>query len=170
MSRYKRDDKEFKSEVAKLADANDYKPFRKTEQKVTTATIDENGDVLFLASNENDIFCELGDVVTKRASHVEPATFWARLAFHFLRLFGDKTRVAEWTRGWQVEWRVNTKPVGGPVLTWGHIYTREQIQNIARIGYSKGLTGLSNIAVWSNRQEAIDAEIKFLNRFFLEGR
>lgn len=170
MSRYKRDDKEFKSEVAKLADANEYKPFRKTEQKVTTATIDENGDVLFLASNENDIFCELGDVITKRASHVEPTTFWARRAFHFLRLFGDKTRVAEWTRSWKVLWRVNTKPVGGPILTWRHVWFSETPDRRAyweRVLAAEAGTG---IAHWGKRQDAIDAEIKFLNRFFLEGR
>lgn len=167
MSIYKRDDKEFKKHVAELADKSEYKPFRKTEQKVTTATIDEKGDVLFLASNENDIFCELGDVVTKRASHVEPATFWARGAFHFLRLFGDKTRVADWTRGWKVDWRVNTKPVGGPILTYGNMLPKTAIRDLRS---PRGTRYTHTIVTWSNRQDAIDAEIKFLNWFFLEGK
>jgi len=127
----------------------DIKPFRKTEHKVITLTIDEQGDVLFLASPENDVFLELGSVITRRASHVEPAGFWRRQAFHFLRLFGDKTRIAEWTRNWRCEWRVNTRPVGGPILR-GHDYAG------------------SWILTWKNRQDAIDAEIAFLNSWFLE--
>lgn len=135
------------------------KAFPKTEKKMVTATIDENGDVLFLASSVNDVFLELGDVVTRRASHVEPATLPKRLFFHLLRaVFGDKGRVSNWTRGWAILWRVNAKPVGGPVLTWDDV-------NIVR-QYAFG----NDVALFSNRQSAIDAEIRFLNRFFLEGR
>ena len=152
MSHYKREDKKFKAEVAQVADR-----VNRETGRLTTATIDENGDVLFLASTENDIFCELGSVVTKRASHVEPATFWARRAFHFLRLFGNKTKIAEWTRGWRVFWRVNTKPVGGPVIKWKHVYP----------GIKKGVSDY--VYVWSDRQQAIDFEIEFLNKFFLAG-
>jgi hypothetical protein len=116
------------------------KPFAKTEQKVLTVTIDEEGNLLYLKTNEHDIFAELGEVITRRASHVEPEHIGLRVAFRFLRLFGDKTRVAEWTRQWQCVWLVDTRPVGGPVLE----------------------------GRWSNRQDAIDAEIVFLNQFFLE--
>lgn len=133
------------------------KPYPKTERRLVTATIDEHGDVLFLASPENDVFLELGNVVTKRASHVEPAGFWLRQAFKFIRLFGDDTRFAAWTRRWGCGWRIDTRPVGGPILTWSDVAP-------------------SPCAPWMdtqtftthNRQEAIDAEIKFLNSWFLE--
>lgn len=133
------------------------KAFPKTEQKVMSVTIDENGDLIYLKTSEHDIFAEIGEVVTRRASHVEPVTFWLRVAFRFLRVFGDKTRVAGWTRGWQCRWLVDTRPVGGPVLTWSD--TRG---DGTRFYYDAG------IATWRDRQSAIDAEIKFLNEFFLE--
>jgi hypothetical protein len=149
MSKYKRDDKEFKAKVAKR--------FPKHDDSVVTATIDENGDVLFLATSANDIFLNHGTVVTKRASHVEPYHLGYRIAFHILRWFGDKTQIAEWTRNWPVVWRVNTKPVGGPILTW---------KDIGSTG--GGFWKDSEPAIWLDRQEAIDEEIKFLNNWFLE--
>ena len=117
------------------------KPFRKSpEQKILTVTIDENGDVVYLKTEASDVLLELGETVTRRASHVEPDNVLLRVAFHTLRLFGDKTSLAEWTRGWQILWRVNTRPVGGPVLP----------------------------GRWTDRQAAIAAEIEFLNTYFLE--
>jgi hypothetical protein len=131
------------------------KAFAKQEQKVLTVTITEDGDLLYLKTSEHDIFAEMGEVVTKRASHVEPATFWLRVAFHILRtVVSDKSRIAEWTRGWSCPWRVNTAPVGGPILEWHHVYSFRP--------------GDHRIATWRDRQAAIDAEIKFLNQFFLE--
>lgn len=133
----------------------DIKPFYKVEPKIITVTFEANGDATYLATEASDIFLELGETVTRRASHVEPATPGARILFHFLRLFGNKTRIAEWTRGWKVLWRVNTSPVGGPILK----------------RKDAGMLGLPELtAVWGDRQQAIDAEIKFLNKFFLEGR
>lgn len=150
------------------------KAFAKQEQKVLTVTIDEDGDLIYLKTSEHDIFAEMGEVVTKRASHVEPATFWLRVAFHILRtVVSDKSRIAEWTRSWSCPWRVNTAPVGGPVLTWADVYTLEQRLQMARI-YTTATEFLvftqrmRGIATWRNRQDAIDAEIKFLNQFFLE--
>ena len=171
MSTYKRDDKEFKASLAAKRDVytmsvptreeirakREAKRFQKVDGRLTTATIDENGDVLFLASRENDIFLELGEVVTRRASHVEPASRDQRIAFHILRfLFGSQGRVSEWTRTWRCLWRVNTKPVGVPILTWKHQGSSAPWAN-------------QKIAMWWNRQDAIAAEIKFLNKFFLEG-
>ena len=133
------------------------KAFPKTEQKVLTVTIDEDGNLVYLKTSEHDIFAEMGEVVTKRASHVEPDTFWLRVAFHILRaVVSDKSRIAEWTRCWTCMWRVNTAPVGGPILRWKHT------DNWRAKVWPEG------IAAWQNRQEAIDAEIKFLNQFFLE--
>lgn len=123
------------------------KPFAKTAQKIATVTIDENGDILFLATDSNDIFLEDTQTITKRASHVEPAPRYERWLFHFLRaIFGDKGRVSDWTRQWNTLWRIDTSPVGGPIL--------------------RDADG--DIRYWFNRQAAIDAEIAFLNDWFLE--
>lgn len=54
------------------------KAFAKQEQKVLTVTITEDGDLLYLKTSEHDIFAEMGEVVTKRASHVEPTTRYGR--------------------------------------------------------------------------------------------
>ena len=115
-------------------------PFPKTPQKVLTVTINEDGTLEYLKTDSCDILLELGEVVTRRASHVEPADFWTRLWFHVVRRFvTDKSAVAAWTRGWSCMWRIDTSPVGGPILP----------------------------GRYKNRQEAIDAEIAFLNDWFL---
>jgi hypothetical protein len=58
-------------------------------------------------------------VATRRASHIEPLYPVSRVLFHLLRkLFGETGRVAEWTRHWDVLWRVNLKPSGGPILPY----------------------------------------------------
>lgn len=128
--------------------------FPKTQRDVITLTIDEDGDLLFLKTDSADIFLELGTTVTKRASHVEPATFWDRVAFHVLRtLVADDSSIAAWTRTWKCRWRVNTSPVGGPILTWADLW---------------GSVAPSTTATFADRQNAIDAEIAFLNTWFLE--
>jgi hypothetical protein len=133
------------------------KPYPKTQQKVLTVTIDENGDLLYLKSDLADVLLECGEVVQRRASHVEPASRDLRILFHTLRfIFGEQGRIADWTRKWVCLWRVNTAPVGGPILRMKDV--RTPCPQAMR----------ENIAVWLNRQEAIDAEIAFLNRYFLE--
>jgi hypothetical protein len=113
----------------------------KTPRKIVAITIEENGDLTFLKTDSADVFLEMGETVTRRASHVEPDAFWPRQAFRILRtICGDKNMIAAWTRNWSCMWRVNTRPVGGPVLP----------------------------GRWRNRQEAIDNEIVFLNTWFLE--
>ena len=110
-----------------------------------TITIDESGDLKMLETAMAEPFKILGTAVTKRASHVEPYDFWPRVAFTVLRkLVSDDSRIADWTRRWGCFWRVNTKPVGGPIL-------RNQY---------------GNIAAWWIREDAIAAEIEFLNKFF----
>ena len=143
--------------MTKLAERSDQlKPFRKENRNTVTVTIEGDGSMTFLKTDAADIFLEMGAVVTRRASHVEPYDFWPRLAFTVIRaLVSDKSQVAEWTRGWKVLWRVNTKPVGGPILRWKHRgYPFAAYEN--------------KIAAWSKRQDAIDAEIVFLNKFFAE--
>lgn len=101
-----------------------------------SVVIRDDGALVCLDNEASACFKELGSVHTQRASHVEPYNRACRVAFHMLRLFfGDKGRMSEFTRGWPIRWRVNLRPVGGPVMQ----------------------------ALWLDRQEAIDAEVAWLN-------
>lgn len=107
-----------------------------------TVTIDENGDQVFLKGHGADVFCDIGETKTQRASHVEPDNVVLRRLFHFIRQnCTDASLLAAFTRIWPCLWRVNTAPVGGPVLE----------------------------GRWRNREAAIAAEVTFLNQFFLTG-
>jgi hypothetical protein len=118
-------------------------PWHTEDPRILTVTIDEEGDMVFLKTPLSDVLLELGTVVTKRASHVTPRAFIPRVAFKILRgLFGDKGRVAEWTRGWSGPWRVDMRPVGASVVDGD----------------------------WATRQDAIDFEVAYLNRWFLHGK
>ncbi len=132
---------------------------RRTQpRKIVTITIDEHGDQVFLATDEADCFLELGEVITRRASHVEPADWAWRVAFTVLRfIFPDTGRVAAWTRTWACRWRVNTSPVGGPILTWADVW-----------GMDSGYGSMDRVACFAVRQNAIAAEVKFLNNYFAE--
>ena len=135
--------------------------FPKTPEKIIAVTIDENGDVVMLKIDAADVFLEQGVRVTSRASHVEPYFFWDRVLFHILRtLFADDSRVAAWTRTWQCWWRVNTAPVGGPILTWADVWDPVGAMPIPHVGH--------RTAAWKDRQRAIAAEVTFLNKYFLE--
>jgi len=49
----------------------------------------------------------------RRASWIEPHSWLLRLVFRGLRrLFGDCGKVAEWTRTWRCQWRVDFRPLG----------------------------------------------------------
>ena len=131
----------------------------KSERKVVTVTIDESGDMVYLNTPESDIFMELGERITPRASHVEPGPRYERWLFRLLRtLFGDEGRISEWTRSWNTLWRVDTSPVGGPILRWGHVLPNCPACMADDIYYE------------CDRERAIRTEIDFLNRFFLEGQ
>src|SRR5277367_304819 len=107
--------------------------------RTVTLTMDEQGDFLFLKSESTQVFCALGETRTRRASHILPENFWQRLAFRALRAISfDDSAAAQWTRSWRCVWIVDTRPVGGPILE----------------------------GRWLNRQDAILAEIEFLNRLF----
>jgi hypothetical protein len=137
------------------------KPFLKTQSKIVTITIEEDGSQTYLKTDSADIFMECGEVVTRRASHVEPAVWPERLLFSLLRtLFPDTSAVAAWTRTWRTVWRVNTKPVGGPILRVRDVNSHIDFTFYPEYG--------NQIAYWLDRQEAIDAEIVFLNQFFAE--
>ena len=104
-------------------------------------TINEStGDTRFLVSALTGGLIEKGVSIVRRASHVEPAKFWPRVIFKFIRFFSlDDSEIAEWTRNWNCCWRVNLGPVSGPVLP----------------------------GIWSNRRDAIEAEIEWLEENFL---
>ena len=127
-----------------------------------TITIDQStGDMLFLETSGAQAFKALGRLRTRRASHVEPYEFWPRVAFTAIRmLVSDSSRVAEWTRRWRCNWRVNTKPVGGHILRWNDLHGEY---------LTKMWAVRCEVALFENRQNAIDAEIEFLNEFFLKG-
>lgn len=102
-------------------------------------TITEDGTVRFLVNELTAPLVAEGAVI-RRASHVEPDGYIARVVFHFLRrMFGEKGAVAEFTRHWPVEWRVNLAPIGGPILPGRYL----------------------------NRSEAIAVEIEHLNQNFI---
>lgn len=140
--------------------------YPKTQRKVVTLTIEEDGDLTFLATDSADVFLEQGETITRRASHVEPVGLLLRIAFHLLRGFGNKNQIAAWTRTWACDWRVNTKPVGGPVLTYWHKYHGTQWE----AWYGPEIMEHFKTTEWSspNRQDAIDFEIEFLNNWFAE--
>jgi hypothetical protein len=101
-------------------------------------SIRPDGNLVFLDNKVSSCFKDLGKVTTRRASHVEPNNALLRFVFHLLRTMspiGDIGILASFTRKWPCLWRVNTAPVGGPVLP----------------------------GRWYNRQAAIDAEVIWLN-------
>ena len=106
-----------------------------------TVTIDKDGDQVFLKGHGAEIFAEAGESRVRRASHVLPDGPFLRACFRAVRLFvSDTSTLAAWTRTWKCLWRVDTSPIGGPILC----------------------------CRWRDREQAIQAEIQFLNNFFLE--
>lgn len=90
-----------------------------------TLTIDKNGDQVFLKGHGADVFTSIGRTVIRRASHVEPDGWLLRQIFRAIRFcVRDTSTIAAWTRTWWCHWRVNTKPVGGPIL-WDRFLNRE---------------------------------------------
>jgi hypothetical protein len=110
--------------------------------RTVTMTIDENGDAIFLKGHGGDAFLALGDVRTRRASHVEPNSWLLRVLFHAIRRnCTDSCKRAAFTRMWPCLWRINTAPVGGPILC----------------------------TLYRDRKQAIEAEVVFLTKFFFTG-
>ena len=95
--------------------------------------IEADASITFLKSPLTAGF-RLGPTVTRRYSSVEPDNVILRGAFHILRLlFGETGAVSDFTRSWRCLWRANIK--GGPILP----------------------------ERWTNRQDAINAEIAYFN-------
>ncbi len=94
-----------------------------------------SGEMQFIDKPELAELKAQGPSSSRRASHVEPHNRLLRAAFHLLRrTFGERGAVAAFTRGWPCRWRVNMTLSGGDVF--------------------KG--------VYHNRQDAIDAEVLWL--------
>lgn len=97
--------------------------------------INNGGEVFAIHHGEVDrILCEaLGVPQTERVSHVEPINSILQWAFHAIRRrVSDESRTAQWTRSWLCQWRVRILS-DGPTL-----------------------------APFSNRQDAIAAEVEWL--------
>lgn len=108
-------------------------------EHVTISIDDNTGNITFLVSELSRVFLDDTSTV-KRASNVEPVNVLLRGAFYMLRFaFGEYGTVGEFTRVWPCAWRVNLSPVDGPILP----------------------------ELYSNRGEAIEAEIVWLEKNFL---
>jgi len=77
-----------------------------------TVRIDEAGGVSFLADEAAAGLLDLGDVTTRRASWIVPESLPLRWLFRMLRLAGDESRLAAWTRTWRCRWMVDLSPSG----------------------------------------------------------
>jgi hypothetical protein len=96
------------------------------------------GKTTFLVSEHTKAFMNKTASV-KRASHVVPWHGTTRVWFKLLRkVFGEDGHVGNWTRTWKCDWEVNLHPVMGPY-----------------------------VGPFATRQDAIDFEIDWLNRNFL---
>lgn len=74
--------------------------------------IDENG-MLSCLHNDAVPMHELGTVTTTRLSHIVPLFLPKRAVFRLLRLmFGERGRVADWTRSWRGPWHVSILATG----------------------------------------------------------
>lgn len=88
-------------------------------------TINPDGTIEFVSSEELAPLRELGAVEKRRASHVEPCNWLLRVAFHIIRRqVSDESRIAEITRRWPCRWRVNLSLSDGP--TFGEFSDRKQ--------------------------------------------
>ena len=109
-------------------------------QDEVTFIVESTGDAVYLVT-EAAANLNLGSSPL-RATHVEPVNAVLRCAFHLLRQWlGDKGRMSDFTRRWPCKWRINLKPVDGPILP----------------------------TVYYDRSQAINAEVIALNKFFIEG-
>lgn len=73
--------------------------------KTTTVTVLPNGDVQFIGEDIFDL--PLGKIRRRRLSTIQPNVVWRKAAFLLLRtVFGDRGRVAAFTRKWNCEWEV----------------------------------------------------------------
>lgn len=109
------------------------------DSAITISIDPQSGSVSFLVSESTKNFLS-DEAIIRRASHVEPTNPLLRWLFHGVRyVFGEDSRAGNWTRRWPVKWRVNLFPIDGPILS----------------------------VIYNNRDEAIQAEIDWLERNWL---
>ena len=102
-------------------------------------TIDEDtAEVRYLISAESPLLI-LPDSTVRRASNIIPANMFVRTIWYTLRMFGDNTLIARFTRMWNCKWLIDFSPIGYGILP----------------------------VEWSTRQAAIDFEVDYLERTFL---
>ena len=52
-------------------------------------------------------FMSFQNISTNRVSHIYPVNFFLRVFFIFLRkVFGEKGKIAQWTRRWNCKWTI----------------------------------------------------------------
>lgn len=114
----------------------------KTAPETLQIVIGEDGSVTMIDSPAARVIAEsLGSSEVARASHVEPDNVWLRAIFYHIRSrVSDDSWLAAWTRRWRCWWRVTI------------VCTNEDIT----------LPGL-----WRNREDAIAAEVAWLNEYFV---
>jgi len=100
----------------------------------TIITIGDDGSLNFVANEALNGLVENDKTTTRRASHVLPINPLLRAIFRWLRdHYGEKGRIASFTRRWPCIWQADLAPSNGPVL-----------------------------GPFRRRQDAIDAEIAWL--------
>lgn len=74
--------------------------------------IDSSGKITCVGEPAIDMY-RLGNVTRHRVSHILPTNRTKRKAFRLLRwVFGDKGRVAAWTRTWRGPWYAVIRATG----------------------------------------------------------
>lgn len=70
-----------------------------------------------MVANDDFPLAALGNVTTRRASHIWPVHPFKRLAFRVLRFaFGERGRIAVWCRSWYGPWSVRFADNPGVVV------------------------------------------------------
>jgi len=74
--------------------------------KTEIITISKDGKSVEFIEGQSSLDLPLGNGRRTRLSHIRPEKFWKKAAFILLRkVFGDRGRIAEWSRTWRCEWR-----------------------------------------------------------------
>ena len=85
----------------------------KTKMKTEIITISEDGKSVEFIEGQSSLNLPLGNGTRRRLSHIRPEVFWKKAAFIILRRwFGDRGRIAGWTRTWKCEWRATIITTG----------------------------------------------------------
>lgn len=79
-----------------------------------TLFLGTDGKIRYLDDGRSRFEGEKASEDSRRVSHIVPVSWFLWLAFRLLRFaFGDKGRVAAWTRSWGCHWLLDLTPSGG---------------------------------------------------------